>query len=244
MKEEFLIHTGKLLMGCYARLLINLDVLKLSEYPQGARIFAANHPTTTDPFFLGLLTREPMRILVTANAFEVPVFRDYLHHAGHIPVHRGNGTGRKTVARAVEYLQQGKTIGIFPEGALSPEINDGFGVLPAHSGVARIALQTGKPVIPVGIALEKHGLHIKEYQFSDRNATGRWITKGRYYITVGAPIYTEGDPEDRSLVWEVAGRVTDEIRKLAEKSEERMKQQRWNWNSFISYRNFISMLGE
>jgi 1-acyl-sn-glycerol-3-phosphate acyltransferase len=244
MKEEFLIQTGKIVMGCYARLLLNLEVLKLTEFPRGAKIFAANHPTTTDPFFLGLLTREPMRILVTANAFEVPVFKEYLRHAGHIPVERGKGTGSQTIARAVGCLEQGKTIGIFPEGALSPEVSDGFGVLPAHSGVARIALQTGRPVIPVGIALEKHGIHTRAYQFSDRDATGRWVMKGAYVITVGTPLYLEGDPEDRSLVREAASRVTDEIRRLAASSEERMKQRRMNWKSFISTRNFISMLGE
>lgn len=242
MKEDILIRSGKILMGWYARFLLNMDVVKLADYPQGPKIFAANHPTTTDPFFLGLLTKEPMRILVTANAFEVPVFREYLQHAGHISVERGKGTGRQTISRAVEYLEQGKTIGIFPEGALSPERYDGFEVLPAHSGVARIALQSQVPVIPVGIALEKHGIRTKDYQFSDRDATGRWITKGRYVITVGKPLVGEGNPDNHHEVRAAAGMVTAEIRKLVSISEERMKQKRIQWNPLFSGRNFFSQL--
>jgi 1-acyl-sn-glycerol-3-phosphate acyltransferase len=243
VKEEFLINTGKIIMGCYARLLLNMDLLKLAVYPDGTKIFASNHPTTIDPFFLGLLTKEPMRILVTANAFEVPVFREYLHHSGHIPVDRGKGKGRATIGRAVEYLNQGKNVGIFPEGALSPEVNGGFGVLPAKSGVARIALQARKPIIPVGIALDKNGIRTREYQFSDRDTTGRWVTRGDYVITVGAPIFVEGDAEDHVAVQAVSNQVTQEIRNLVTKSQERMKQERVRWTSFSSPRNFISQLG-
>jgi 1-acyl-sn-glycerol-3-phosphate acyltransferase len=244
MKEEILIQTGKFLVGCYARLLLNFDVLWLADYPLGAKIFAANHPTTTDPFFLGLLTREPMRILVTANAFEVPVFRSYLHGSGHIPVHRGDGRGRTAVNGAVEYLEAGNTIGIFPEGALSPERENGFSVLPARSGVARIALRSGRPIIPVGISLEKSGIWTKEYRFSDRDTTGRWMIKGAYAVTVGPPIYAAGDPEDRERVREVSSIVTDEIRKLAARSEDRLKQHRPNWHSVFSFPKTVSPTGD
>jgi 1-acyl-sn-glycerol-3-phosphate acyltransferase len=243
MKEEFLINTGKIIMGCYARVLLNLDLLKLAEYPEGAKIFASNHPTTIDPFFLGLLTKEPMRIMVTANAFEVPVFRGYLHHSGHIPVDRGKGKGKATITRAVEYLNQGKNVGIFPEGALSPEVNSGFSVLPAKSGVARIALQSNKPIIPVGIALDKKGIRTKEYQFSDRDTTGRWVTRGDYVITVGAPIFVEGDPVDHAAVQAVSNQVTHEIRNLVAKSQERMNHEIAHWTSFASPRNIFSQLG-
>jgi 1-acyl-sn-glycerol-3-phosphate acyltransferase len=244
MKEEILIQTGKYLMSAYARLLLNFDVLWLTDFPPGAKIFAANHPTTTDPFFLGLLTREPMRLLVTANAFEVPVFSRYLHGSGHIPVQRGNGKGQTAIDKAVSYLETGKTIGIFPEGALSPESEHGFTVLPARSGVARIALRSGKPIIPVGIALEKKGIHTREYQFTDRYATGRWMVKGAYAITVGAPIFPSGDPQDRELVRAVSVEVTDQIRKLAAQSEGRLKQRRLNWQSVLSFPDLISAIGE
>lgn len=243
MKEDLLIKTGKIIMGCYARFLLNLDLLKMAEYPEGAKLFVSNHPTTTDPFFLGLLTKEPMRIMVTANAFEVPVFRNYLLNAGHIPVDRGKGKGKATIGKAVEYLNQGKSVGIFPEGSLSPEVNGRFDVLPARSGAARIALQAKKPVIPVGIALDKRGIRTKDYQFSDRDTTGRWMTRGDYVITVGAPFAAAGDADNYADVAAVSNLITDEIRKLVAKSEERMGQGRVQWTSFSRPQNFISQLG-
>jgi 1-acyl-sn-glycerol-3-phosphate acyltransferase len=242
MKEEVLIRTGKIIMGCYARLLLNLDLLKLSEYPAGAKVFASNHPTTIDPFFLGLLTKEPMWIMVTANAFEVPVFRTYLHHSGHIPVDRGKGKGKATISQAVKYLNHGKSVGIFPEGALSPEVHGGFGVLPAKSGTARIALRAKKPIIPVGIALDKRGIRTKEYEFSDRDATGRWAMRGDYVITVGAPLYVKGNPEDYSAVQHVSAQITQEIRKLAAQSQERLGQARAHQASLTTVRNLISQV--
>ncbi|MEN8241552.1 MAG: lysophospholipid acyltransferase family protein [Chloroflexota bacterium] len=243
MKEEILIKAGKFLMGTYARSFLKMQIKKLEDLPLGAKLFAGNHPTTSDPFFLSLLTNQPVRILVTANVFEIPVFREYLLGCGHIPVTRGKGKGKEVIDRAVEYLDQGKNVGIFPEGSLSPETSHGYGVLPARSGVARIALQSGKPVIPVGIALEKHGIRSREYQFSDRDAVSRWVTKGAYEITVGSPIFFDGDPESEAEVAAAADLITTEIRKLASISESRLPQFRVKWNSMLSYREIFSTFG-
>jgi hypothetical protein len=68
MKEELLINAGKIIMGYYARIFLDFDLLKLEEFPTGAKLFVSNHPTTTHPFLIGLLTKEPMRIMVTGGA--------------------------------------------------------------------------------------------------------------------------------------------------------------------------------
>jgi 1-acyl-sn-glycerol-3-phosphate acyltransferase len=242
MREEILIKAGKMFMVAYARCLLNLQINKLDEIPAGAKLFACNHPTTTDPFFLSLVTDEPVRILVTANVFEIPVFRNYLRGCGHIPVERRKGKGKQVIAQTVEVLNQGKTVGIFPEGDLSPARSHGFGVLPARYGAARIAMQSGKPVIPVGIALEKFGIRSREFQFSDRNATSRWITKGAYIFTVGSPLYFDGDPENQVAVAAAANQITVEIRNLVSFSENRLPQFRVQWKSLLSGRNILSSL--
>ena len=243
MKEEILIKVGKYLMGSYARCLLKFQITIVENPPEGAKLFASNHPTTTDPFFISLLTKEPVRILITANVFEIPVFRSYLSGCGHIPVERRKGKGKEVVALAVDYLNNGKNVGIFPEGDLSPETSTGYGVLPARYGVARIALQSGKPVIPVGIGLEKFGIRSKEYKFSDRDTTSRWITKGAYEITIGAPMYLNGDADNHSEVAAAAHRNTAEIRKMAVISESRLPQFRVRWHAMHSYRKMLSTLG-
>jgi hypothetical protein len=67
---------------------------------------------------------------------------------------------------------------------------------------------------------------------------------GAYVITVGAPMYLEGSSDNHSDVLSAASQVTEEIRMLAARSEERMKQRRISWKSFITFQNFISILSE
>ena len=242
MKEKILLKFGKAIMGAYARLFLDLDLLKLTDLPPGPKIFAANHPTTTDPFLICLLSREPVNILVTYGVFEVRLFGIYLNNAGHIPVLRQQGKGKEIVAKAVDRLKGGRSVAIFPEGALSPEEPDGYGLYGPHSGVARMALVSGAPVIPVGIAPEKKGVSVKEVKFSGGISESRWAWHGRYVITVGRPMYFEGDPEDWAQVQEAANCVMGEINVLHQMSRERLHGHRTQWNSLLQLKNFIPFL--
>ena len=114
--------------------LLGMDVEYHAALPAGPKIIAANHPTTTDPFFLMTVVSEQMSILVTELAFEVPVFGDYLRAAQHIPVILAKAALAFEQAR--RRLVTGRTIGIFPEGALSP-LAGGLGFHPgAYRGGA------------------------------------------------------------------------------------------------------------
>ncbi|MGD8456476.1 MAG: lysophospholipid acyltransferase family protein [Anaerolineales bacterium] len=224
MKEELLHGIGKGVLGCYSLLFLDLSIQKKSYLPDGPKLYAANHPTTTDPFLIGLLSREPINVLVTGTAFEVPGFRTYLAQSGHIPVIRNQGRGNDTVKRAVSRLGSGKSIAIFPEGALSPETEDGYGVGAPHSGVGRIALDSGAPVIPVGIAPTRAGVIGKGYELSSEIANARWAVKGTYAMTVGYPLYFRGDSGDWDQVQYVSERITGEIRRLTHMSQARVKE--------------------
>ena len=68
--------------------------------------------------------------------FQMPVLGCFLQGAGHIPVLARNG--RAAFDAAAELLKEGKTVGIFPEGAQSPLEG---GACPAHTGVARLPLR-------------------------------------------------------------------------------------------------------
>lgn len=223
VKEEILHGIGKGILGCYSLLFLDLSINKKSQLPDGPKLYAANHPTTTDPFLIGLISREPINVMVTGTVFEVPGFRTYLTQSGHIPVIRNRGRGNDTVKQAVAQLGSGRSVAIFPEGALSPETEDGYGVGAPHSGVGRIALDSGAPVVPVGIAPTKTGVIGKDYEFSSEIANARWAVKGAYAMTVGTPLYFKGDSQDWGQVRTVSERVTGEIRRLSSMSQERVK---------------------
>lgn len=133
----------------YARLMLHLDIEWQEDLPTGPKIFAANHPSATDPFLIHLVSRkQPMSVCITENAFSVPVLGSYMRFLRQISVSPGHG--QTTLENARCMMEAGQSVTIFPEGLISP--HEG-GFHEPRSGVARLALGTGAPVIPVGIFL-------------------------------------------------------------------------------------------
>ncbi len=204
------------IVGTYTGTMLHMDIQKHRELPVGPKIIAANHPSTTDPFFVAAMVKFQSFILINDLLFQVPILGEYLRRSGHIPVKAGQGQG--AIDTALEYLKEGKTVMIFPEGDLSPE--DG-GFLRSRTGVARLALASGAPVVPVGIHLERDRIHSIRSIVRGKAEYGRWYLRGPYHMTVGAPIHFNGDTEDRFLVRTVADYVMSQIVQLARESKHR-----------------------
>ena len=196
--------------------LLDLDVVEQSPMPPGPKIITPNHPTTIDPFVLLTLAPEQISILVTGGAFNVPLFGRILRRSGHIPVVRGEG--RRAFEEVRRRLEEGRSIGIAPEGALSA-LDDSFPR--ARSGAARLALLTGAPVIPVGIHLERDRIRYKTVTMEGKPATARFY-RGPYAVTVGNSMYFNGDMQDHTLVKFTTERIMRRIIQLSRESAIRM----------------------
>ena len=145
LTEKVYYGLGHSVVDLYARAMLKMDIQWRAPLTAGPKILAANHPTTTDPFLIMLLAPEQVSVLVTEGCFEIPVFGRLLLQSGHVPVVRNSGGA--TIEAAGRLLAEGRTVAIFPEGAISPAEG---GFHRPHSGVARLAVSTGAPVIPVG----------------------------------------------------------------------------------------------
>jgi 1-acyl-sn-glycerol-3-phosphate acyltransferase len=209
---------GRIAVASYAQFALQMNISRHAPLPKGPKIIAANHPTTTDPILITQVMSEPMHILITEMCFKMPVVGKSLRMAGHIPVVTGNG--RAAFDEALQLLRDGKTIGIFPEGALSPL--DGGTCYP-RTGVARMALMAKVAVIPVGIHVEREHIKFIETTVGDRTETARWYLHGAYAMTVGEPMWFEGDVKDREYVRTVSERIMQRIVRLARESERRMR---------------------
>ncbi len=97
--------------------------------------------------------------MIDDRLFKVPVFGACLRRMGHVPVVPGEGHTAVEAAQAL--LKAGRTVAIFPEGAISP-LDGGFHQ--PRTGAARLALSTGVPVIPVGVYLDRS--HIRRFETS------------------------------------------------------------------------------
>jgi len=196
--------------------MLDVDVQQQGLLPDGPKILAPNHPTSIDPFYILPLLNEPVSVLITAAAFETAFFGKYLQASGHIPAVRGSGGA--TVESIACKIRAGHSVAIFPEGALSPL----GGFHRPHSGLARVALLTGAPVIPVGIGIDHSRIRVTRTRIDGDIVTGHIYTSGPYAMTVGRPLTFEGDARDRDLVNSAANHIMKQIQRLARESQDRI----------------------
>lgn len=216
MMQNLWYQAGRSIINFYVRQIMRADIHHDAPLPKGAKIIAVNHPSTNDPAFITALSREHMTILIKDTVFKVPLFGRSLRMSGHVPVVAGNG--RAALEEGIRLLRAGKTVMIFPEGVISPEC----GFHKAHTGVARLALATGAPVVPVGISI--NGCKVRQIvsKIGGDMEPSAWYLKGPYAMTVGEPISYTGSPEDYDMVRSVTNQVMHSIITLSRKGDMRL----------------------
>jgi 1-acyl-sn-glycerol-3-phosphate acyltransferase len=134
-----------LLRGIY-----RIRVEGLENVPKrGPAIIAANHLSFLDSFFIPLVVpKRRVTYLAKADYFKSWKTAWFFKMVGQIPMDRSGGSKSKAALdTALGVLKEGKLLGIYPEGTRSP---DGY-IYRGRTGVARLALTAGVPVIPVGL---------------------------------------------------------------------------------------------
>ena len=215
--DRTLYRLGQSAVDLYTHLALKMDIEWQMPLPEGPKIIAPNHPTTLDPFLMLHVVREPISILVTGAAFEIPVFGRTIRRMGHVPVVQGDG--RAALDEAQRLLREGRALAVFPEGTLSPA-EGGYQV--PRTGAARLALASGVPVIPVGIHLDRGRVQPIGGQIAGEEAEGRVYFGGPYAVTVGRPLWFAGDLEDREFVHTVSDIIMRRIELLAGLSAQRL----------------------
>lgn len=128
------------------RLLYRPEIAGAERIPsRGPAILAANHESQIDPFVLGMATRRPIRYMAKAELWRWPLLRQVMEAFGTFPVERGQGDAL-AISRARELLEAGELLGIFPQGTCLP-----YRERPYRRGAARLALETGAPLVPVAL---------------------------------------------------------------------------------------------
>ena len=170
-------------------------------------IIAANHASYMDHFlimsiFIPYLNRKVYH-LSKKEYFEKPFKRIWHAHWGAIPIDRQKG-GKETLTWAIKALKQGKVIAIHPEGTRS--LNGKL--MKAKTGVARLALFSKAPVLPVGL--------IGTFEILPK---GKYIPKAKKAImNIGKPIYFQkyyDKPITKRLLRDVTTKIMKEIAKLS-----------------------------
>lgn len=110
----------------------------------GGVIICSNHRSNWDPPILGIPLERKIHYMAKEELFRVPVLGAAINALGAFPVKRG-GVSKQSIRLTLSMLEEGKLIGIFPEGSRSNA--GGMG----KKGAASFALKSGATVIPAAI---------------------------------------------------------------------------------------------
>ncbi|WP_027346653.1 lysophospholipid acyltransferase family protein [Hamadaea tsunoensis] len=141
-------------LGPLLRLIFRPQIEGLDNVPdEGAAILASNHLSFSDSIFMPLVVHRKVTFVAKAEYFTGKGIKGRLKKAffvgtGTIPVDRSGGrAAQAALDTQLRVLRAGDLAGIYPEGTRSP---DGR-LYRGKTGVARLALESGAPVIPVAM---------------------------------------------------------------------------------------------
>lgn len=118
---------------------------------EGGCVLVVNHLSHIDPFTTAHLVYDHGRIpryLAKSGLFRNRALGGFLRSAGQIPVERSTRNAAGAYAAAVAAVRAGECVVVYPEGTITRD--PGLWPMTGKSGAARIALETGCPVVPVG----------------------------------------------------------------------------------------------
>jgi len=139
-------------LGPWLRVIFRPDVQGGEHVPSaGPAIIASNHLSFCDSIFMPLVVKRRVTFVAKAEYFTGRGLKGWLTKmffvgTGTIPVDRAGGrAAQAAIETGLRILREGRIFGIYPEGTRSP---DGR-LYRGKTGVARLALESGAPVIPV-----------------------------------------------------------------------------------------------
>ena len=180
---------------------------------EGGFIAAGNHATEIDPVTFAHVLYDngfAPRILAKASLFKVPVFGAILRATGQLPVDRGTTRAADSLDPAVAALAAGEVVAVFPEGTLTRDPD--LWPMAGKTGVARLALASRAPVIPIA----QWGATDLLPRYSKRLSP---FPRKQVRVLVGPPVPLDDlydRPRDAAVLREATDRVLDAITALLE----------------------------
>jgi 1-acyl-sn-glycerol-3-phosphate acyltransferase len=188
----------------------NIEIEGLGHVPDtGPAIVAPNHVSVLDSFFVPVVLPRRITYVGKAEYLDSWKTRHLFPALGMIAIDRSGGdAARAALDAAAGLLEAGELFGIYPEGTRS---RDGR-LHKGHTGVARLALRTGVPILPVGLQgtvdVMPPGRRWPEPWRTVRVRIGRPIDVSRHHRP-GRPV------QDRLVLRQITDELMYEIRELS-----------------------------
>lgn len=179
--KEKCFHKGSILWG---RILSNLSLMKvkvkgLENIPkEGNFVFTPNHQSYLDTFLLLKYIPCPFKFVIQRKVFQMPFLGAHIFRAGYFSLDtKDRKSSLQTIGKMVNYLKEGGSVLVFPEGKLT---EDGE-VRKFKRGAAMVIQKSMKRVIPIGI----------NGTFSVFPKNAKMMKFGEVIIRFGKPVFFE-----------------------------------------------------
>ena len=152
---------------------------------QGGVIIAINHVSILDTLLMARLVWQSGRVprfLIKSGVFDIPVVGRVVRGAKQIPVYRGTADASDSLGEAVDALERGEAVVIYPEGTITHDPDQW--PMQGKTGIARLVLLCPDiPVVPVG-----------QWGAQKRTAVPWWklLERRRAGASVGEPLDLSG----------------------------------------------------
>lgn len=198
---------GPILRGIFRPWVVGLENVPA----EGAVILASNHLSFIDSVFLPIMVDRHVSFLAKSDYFTRGglkgwATRAFMNATGQLPIDRSGGKASEaSLNTGLAVLARGEILGIYPEGTRSP---DGK-LYRGRTGVARMILEAGVPVVPVAMVDTAQIMPI-----------GTRLPKiGRIGIILGEPLdfsRFDGMEGDRFILRSVTDEIMYELQRLGE----------------------------
>lgn len=171
--------------------LYRVKTIGKEKFPKdGAVLICANHINNLDPPIVGITCPRDIHFMAKEEAFHAPVLKTILPKVNAFPVKRGM-SDREALRTGLSLLNEGKVLGLFPEGTRSKTGELGEGL----AGAGFFALRSQALVVPCAII-------------------GPYKTFGQLKVVYGDPIDFREYRESKISADEATKIIMDEIRAL------------------------------
>lgn len=189
------------------RLLTRYEVSGTEHVPAGGFIATINHVSHADPFpFAHVLYDRGIApvFLAKRELFDTPVVGWVMRRARQVPVYRESHAAGVALRAAVAALAKGECVAVYPEGSITRDPD--LWPMRGKSGAARLAIESGCPVVPV----VQWGIQDLLPPYATVPRAWRGGRRTRVQIRFGAPVDLADlprRPDDRAVVQAAADRI-------------------------------------
>lgn len=169
--------------------------------PDGPLVMVSNHINYLDPLAMGAVSARPLHFMAKEELFSNALFGALLRKLGAFPVRRG-AADRRAIRRALQLLDEGHVVAMFPEGTRSETGQ----LMELQRGAALLSLKSGAPLQPMIISGAFEAME-----------GGRKVPRrgGRFEVRIAEPIHFEApDRIDQAAISAVSRRIHEAMAAL------------------------------